>query len=966
MRILLAITCSILFFVSAALGQSVIPIQDLADQKDFTNLGQIITVDKVEIAIAKPDNPSRIINLKALGSGPKFFWTVYTFANGAAQSKTIIVSLDHRGLVNSASVPLTALGSPVIQIMSDDPEVPVIKRTTYGQDSFHVTIPANANITIALQTTASQPNVFLQGSVNDDAQSLMQSAIIGAILICAILLPGIVLVLYYYRATPAILSAVFLGLASLLFIAMELGVLTPSLEALNVPLTNSIMLRGLIEGLMTSAIFFCIYTFGEVTELHPQWRQTLLGLAIISLSLPAFSFVEPAWVIAITRPLFAAGVIAGFALTGAQRHVERASSRTIVLVWSALLAWVLLAFTAMLWPFQSAIFTKLVCIGLIVAIAVLAAHLIRSIFGQPFLMRRFFSDAGRRSLALTAAHQHIWDWSPIEQFLTVSPELWTVLGYELPTNQNDQKAFLNIIHPADLAPYLSHTDNPAQHSEAYTTLTCRLRHADATYRWYTLRASIIENDSHNAARIIGTLSDITEVKQTEQRLLQSSLIDVVTGLPNRALFEDRLVQALARKSSDKLQVILLELENLKNINEAFDHEIGDRLLLVTSQRIAAHLQPTDTLGRISGDQFAVLCLDSDQPRDINALAKTLAATIAEPLELAQQEIFLAANIGVSPIADDKTNAEQILKEAGIALYEAKREGERRVRTYVKSMRDDRHAEIILDGELRRATDRGELQVHYQPIARLDTMELVGFEALVRWQHPRLGLLGPDRFISLAEQTGTILEIGRFVLFEAAKQLAIWQRIRRSGNPVFMAVNVSAVQLVDVNLIADIGQVLQRENIPPDTFKIEVTESVVMQFPERAAKVLQNLRGLGIGLSCDDFGTGHSSLSNLRDLPFTTLKIDRSFIATKPDDHRAEDILAAIVDLAHRLGLSIVAEGIETQHQLDNLQLLSCDFGQGYLIGIPLTASQVSAALGTAAINPNQSATTKELLPPEAQ
>ena len=260
------------------------------------------------------------------------------------------------------------------------------------------------------------------------------------------------------------------------------------------------------------------------------------------------------------------------------------------------------------------------------------------------------------------------------------------------------------------------------------------------------------------------------------------------------------------------------------------------------------------------------------------------------------------------------------------------------------MVDDRAELVVLEAELRRAIERNEIEVHYQPIARLADMHLAGFEALVRWRHPTLGLLAPESFISLAEETGMIRDIGRVVLNEAGRQLGIWQRAYRTAEPAFVAVNISSAQLIEPSLLDDVKQIIGREGLLRGSFKIEVTESLVMEYPERATQILERFRELGVGLSCDDFGTGYSSLSSLRKLPFDTLKVDRSFISSEAQDHRAMIILQSIIAMGHELGLVIVAEGIENQDQVDRLGELDCDFGQGFFIGKPMSAKQVNDAL----------------------
>ena len=331
-------------------------------------------------------------------------------------------------------------------------------------------------------------------------------------------------------------------------------------------------------------------------------------------------------------------------------------------------------------------------------------------------------------------------------------------------------------------------------------------------------------------------------------------------------------------------------------------------------------------------------------RDIKRFTDGMRLAIAKPVNINQQEIFMTACLGVASFSEGSSTAEQLMKDAAIALYEAKRRGKEMIEFFKSSMRDNRGELVALEAELRRALERNEIEVHYQPIARLSDMDLAGFEALVRWRHPALGLLSPESFLGLAEQTGMIKDIGRFVLNEATRQLGIWQRAFRPSEPVFMAVNVSASQLMDADLVADIRAAVTRETVYRQTLKIEVTESAVMQYPEKSASLLEQVKQLGVGLACDDFGTGYSSLSSLRHLPFDTLKVDRSFIVPESEDEKAAIILQSIVSLAHDLGLVIVAEGIEDQAQVDRLVELQCDYGQGFFIGQPMTAKQVSESL----------------------
>ena len=584
-------------------------------------------------------------------------------------------------------------------------------------------------------------------------------------------------------------------------------------------------------------------------------------------------------------------------------------------------------------------------LGLIIVLIFISFRFAQSAASTGLLSRRLFQEAGRRGLALAGAQQYVWDWQPDDHNLFVREELEQALGHQPGTlSETTAESLLDIMHPADRGAYLATMENAERRGRGLINQELRLRRGDGTYRWFELRARAMAGSDNRMVRSIGTLSDITNAKRTEERLLNDAVYDRVTGLPNRALFMDRLKRETAKPNSDNLHVILVDIDRFKTVNDGLGHDAGDSLLTVLGRRLESLLGPEDTVARLPGDQFAVLFSGTGPMRDIKRFTDGMRLAIAKPVNINQQEIFMTACLGAASFREGGSTAEQLMKDAAIALYEAKRRGKEMIEFFKSSMRDNRGELVALEAELRRALERNEIEIHYQPIARLSDMDLAGFEALVRWRHPALGLLLPESFLGLAEQTGMIKDIGRFVLNEAARQLGIWQRSFRPFEPVFMAVNVSATQLMDADLVADIKAAVTRETVYRQTLKIEVTESAVMQYPEKSASLLEQIKQLGVGLACDDFGTGYSSLSSLRHLPFDTLKVDRSFIAPEFEDEKAAIILQSIVSLAHDLGLTIVAEGIEDQAQVDRLVELQCDYGQGFFIGQPMTAKQVSESL----------------------
>jgi diguanylate cyclase (GGDEF)-like protein/PAS domain S-box-containing protein len=582
-------------------------------------------------------------------------------------------------------------------------------------------------------------------------------------------------------------------------------------------------------------------------------------------------------------------------------------------------------------------------------------------FAQGFLAQRFFAEDARRALALAAAQQCVWDWQVEADNLHVGEDLEKSLGLRRGSlKSTTPQAWLELVHPADRSAYLAAVEEAERRGHGSFSQEFRLRRADGTFRWFLLRARAIPGAEQTAARCVGTLSDITATRRAQDQLLSDAVRDRITGLPNRALLLDRIereISAAGRTPVNNLYLMLIDLDRFKAVNDGLGHETGDGLLKIIGRRLAAIASEHDTVARMPGDQFAILFHGDKPKRDILPFTDKVRATVSKPVNMRPQEIFLTASIGVSALREGRLTAEGLVKDAAVALYEAKRRGKDTVEFFRAAMRDDRTELVLLEAELRRAIQRNEIEVLYQPIARLADMELAGFEALVRWRHKSLGLLGPEAFLGLAETTGIVKDIGHHVLNEAGRQLGIWQRAFRPHDPLFVTVNLSSNQFLDADLIEDVKSLLTREGLVRDTLKLEVTESVMMENPGLVTQILERLKQMGVGVACDDFGTGYSSLSNLRRMPFDTLKVDRSFIEADADDAKAALILESIILLAHDLGLAIVAEGIGSQDDVDRLGALACDLGQGYFIGEPMTAKQVVDVLSGVPLSAAQHKTT---------
>jgi diguanylate cyclase (GGDEF)-like protein len=392
-------------------------------------------------------------------------------------------------------------------------------------------------------------------------------------------------------------------------------------------------------------------------------------------------------------------------------------------------------------------------------------------------------------------------------------------------------------------------------------------------------------------------------------------------------------------------VIVIDLDRFKQVNDSVGMAVGDSILLTLARRLTRLLKPQDTLARLSGDQFALILLSERDPGRIIAFAENIRRTIRAPITFNDREIFLTASIGLC-LADGQSNrTEEILKDAELAMYHSKRIGGDRIEVFKAAMRARKSDRLTLESELRRALEREEIKILYQPIIRLEDRTVAGFEALARWDHPKLGRLSPAEFINIAEEIGLIVDLGMFVLERTARQLSLWQRTVRTHEAIFASVNVSSRQLLRQDLIQDLRTVLARSSVMTGTLKLELTESMVMENPEHAAQMLSRLRELGVGLALDDFGTGHSSLSYLQRFPFDTIKIDQSFVRMSSKGTRPV-ILRSIIALAHDLGMETVAEGAENDSDAVELYQMGCEYAQGFAFGQPMTADAATRMLAT--------------------
>jgi len=548
----------------------------------------------------------------------------------------------------------------------------------------------------------------------------------------------------------------------------------------------------------------------------------------------------------------------------------------------------------------------------------------------------------RYALGLAAAHQGLWDWNFETDELFVSPSVEALLGLESGAFAASERKWAELIASEDVQLYADSMNAHRRQGNSSFTLEMRMRHAKGGQRWIQLRASCIANAKGKAIRCIGVVSDITGRKAQESQRQTDETADHVTGLMLRNTFLSRVDGIVASMQSAHGRrhgaVLAIDVDRVRVVTDSMGLAAGDRFLAQIARRLDHAAGSEDAVARLGTDEFAVLVLGSRGDEDGAQVAQRIRDALSQPVAIGDKEIYPAASIGLALIEPGHRFGGDVLREAEVAMYHAKRTGRGGFEIYQPEMKPRSAERLIMDTDLRTALERGQIELHYQPIVRLADGSIAGFEALMRWRHPQRGLLGPGEFIALAEETGLIVPLGRHAIEKAASELKRWQTYFPLQDPLFCSVNVSARQLFRHEFFEDVIQILRDQKPARLSLKLELTESVIMQNPESAARALGRVKEAGAGLALDDFGTGFSSLAYLQRFPFDTVKIDRSFVADMARNEETPVVLRSIIRLAHDLDMSVVAEGVETNGESSRLQQLRCEFAQGFLFGQPMDAT----------------------------
>ncbi len=910
---------------------------------DLTDAVERLTSDSDRIQISTaPGSDGIVRRIEVRAREADTNWAVIALANSSDEQIDRLIVVPHYQMVGSKILWPDLGQSRIVNITPSSGDRPD-RQDSATADIFRITLDPGTVITyIAELRTNKLPQIYLwePDAYKDKVNSftLYHGIVIGIAGLLALFLT----ILFVVKGSFMFPAAAALGWAVLVYIGVDFGFWG---KVFDMSAGAERVWRASGEAILAATLLVFLFAYLNLNRWHVRYAHIAIAWLAFLGALVAVALVDPSIASGIARLslLFVAIVGFGLVIYLASKGFDRAV--LLIPTWFLLVAWVIAAGMAVAGWVTNDIVAPALLGGLVLIVMLIGFTVMQHAFAGG-ITHGIVSDVERRALALTGAGDLIWDWDVSADKVFTSPETETMLGLKRGSLDGPAAQWVDVLHPLDRDRFRAALDSVIEQRRGRLVQDFRLRTPDGHSLWFTMKARPVVGSDGEVVRLVGTLTDVTEARVAEERLLHDAVHDNLTGLPNRQLFIDRLEAVLAMgKANPEIRptVMVMDIDRFKQVNDSVGMAVGDSILLTLARRLGRLLKAQDTLARLSGDQFGLILMSERDTNRIIAFAETTCKAIRAPISFNEREIFLTLSIGIALPEAPSNRAEELIKDAELAMYVAKRSRGDRFEVFKPAMRARKTDRLTLESELRRALDREEITLLYQPIVRLEDRSVAGFEALARWDHPKMGRLSPSEFISIAEEIGLITDLGLFAMERTARQLGIWQRAVRTRVPLFASVNMSSRQLLKNDLVDDLRAVLARSGLMRGTLKLELTESVVMENPEQAAQILNKLRDLGAGLALDDFGTGHSSLVYLQRFPFDTIKIDQSFVRTNAKGSRPV-ILRSIIGLAHDLGMDVVAEGAEHDSDAVELYHLGCEFAQGFAFGQPMTADQAHEML----------------------
>ena len=805
--------------------------------------------DRIQVSTAPgADGIVRRIEVQARATGSRPSWIVFALTNDTDEQIERLLVAQHFRLVGSGVV-WPDLGATRINAITASQGIAPEREDTPDADAFRITLDPGATITyVAELRTANLPQLYLWDleSYKDKLTSLTLYR--GIVIGIAGLLALFLTIVFVVKGAVIFPAAAALAWAVLAYVCIDFGFWTKLFGSTG---DSDRVWRAGAETILSATLVVFLFAYLNLNRWHVRASHVVAIWLLFLAALLGLSVYDAPVAAGVARISLATVAAVGFLLI--VYLSTHGYDRAVMLMptWFLLLVWVCAAAFTVTGTLTNDLVSPALIGGLVLIVMLIGFTVMQNAFAGGGLAQGAISDVERKALAITGASDVIFDWDVPADHIYVSPELEMHLGLDRGTLEGPASAWLDVLHPFERDRYRACLDTVLEQRRGRIAEEFRLRAADGHYLWYKLKARPVVGAGGEVIRVVGTLSDVTEERVSQDRLLQDAVHDNLTGLPNRELFFDRLETALAyaRADSARPAVLCADMDRFRQINESVGLSAGDSILLTASRRLTRLLRPQDTLARISGDTFALILLSETGPDAVLTFAESIRRALSMPVSFADREIALSASVGFA-FYDPQLHGKRddMLKDAEIAMRRAKKGGGNRVEMFRPLMRAQRNDRLTLETDLRRALERGEMKVYFQPIVRLEDRTVAGFEALLRWDHPRLGRLGPAEFIPVAEETGAIIDLGVFALEKTARELAAWQKALDVDPPIFASVNVSSRQLLRHDLLQDVKNVLTRSDVIRGTLKLELTESLVMENPEYAAQMLERIKALGAGLS----------------------------------------------------------------------------------------------------------------------
>lgn len=904
----------------------------------YTNQGEAFQVSTAPGS----DGIRRRIEVRASTPTHQGDWAVFALANVSEEQLERVIVAPHFRLVNSKVI-WPDLGSQRIDAITPSEGFALDRVQSPDADVFRITLNPGSVVTfVAELTTPSLPQLYLwePDAYKDTVNSFTLYR--GIVLGIAGLLAVFLTILFVVKGTSMLPAAAALAWAVLAYICVDFGFLE---KLISITSSDERIWRACAEVALASSLVIFLFTYLNLNRWHVHLGHATFAWVIGLVLLYGVAIYDPSVASGIARISLALTATAGIVLIiylGLNRY-----DRAILLVptWALTLVWLFGGWLTVTGQLDNDIIQPALGGGLVLIVLLIGFTVMQHAFAGGAYQQGLFSDLERQSLALMGSGDTVWDWDVARDKLVTTPDISLQLGLAMGSMHGPVRNWIPRLHPDDRDRFKATLDVLLEQRKGRLSHEFRIRAEDGHFHWLHIRARPVLGSNGEIIRCVGTIVDVTESKNSVERLLSDALHDNLTGLPNRQLFLDRLQSILSiASSSDGVRptVMAIDIDRYKQVNDTLGIAAGDNILIALTRRLRRLLKPQDTLARISGDQFGIILVSERDPIKVAEFADAVSRAILVPINFASREVILTASIGLCSWVDQQENASGMLGDAELAMYRAKRTGGNKVEPFRPAFRTNAAPDKLqIETDLRRAIERRELHLAYQPIINLNNGEIAGFEALMRWEHPKRGMIPPSEFIPIAEMCDLIEPLGLFALESATSDLMNWEK--QTGElPIFISVNLSSAQLLNSDLFNEIRSLLARTHCHPHRLKLELTESMMMENPEQARLVLGKLRDLGVSLALDDFGTGYSSLGYLTQFPFDTMKIDKSLVLDRSE--KGGVLLRSVVNMALSMNMDVVAEGIGSDEDAAELARLGCPFGQSFLFGAPMATDAVQRLL----------------------